>query len=185
MKKAIFILFCVLTQYAGAQSIWKVDRGHSSINFSVSHFLISDVTGNFQEFDIAATANDQLENPTVNVTIQTASINTNNSKRDDHLRADDFFYAEKYEQITFKSTKYEGLEDGTFQLTGDLFIKGITKEVMFTGKVRGIIKDRNGKNKAGLKLTATIPREEFKVGLGMDSIGEEVTVEINIEMSQQ
>ncbi|MDN5204917.1 YceI family protein [Fulvivirgaceae bacterium BMA10] len=185
MRKFLIIILAVMAVNARAQSTWKVDKGHSSINFSVSHFLISDVTGNFSDFDIEAISDDKLDNPKVKVSINAASIDTNNDKRDDHLKADDFFGVEKYPNITFNSAVFENLGDGKFSITGDLSIKGITKEAVFDGKIRGIITDRNGRLKAGLKLTTVVKREEFNVGNGMASIGDDVTVEINLEMSQQ
>lgn len=185
MRTTFLTTFLVLvTLTLNAQSTWKLDLGHSSINFAVSHLVISETTGSFDQFDITATTGDNFNNPKFDVTIQTASINTKNTRRDDHLKADDFFGAEKHPNITFKSSSFEKTGEKTFALKGNLTIKGITKEVSFTGKLNGILKNDHGE-KAGLKLTTTIDRTVFNVGKpGSASIGEEVEVTINLEMAK-
>lgn len=169
-----------------AQTTWKVDQAHSSISFSVSHLLISKVTGQFNTFDITAISNEKLENPAIDVTITTSSINTNNEMRDDHLKAADFFDVASYPTIKFISKSFEEMENGAFRITGNMTIKGITKTVDFKGKLNGIIDDpRSGGRKAGLELTSSINREAFGIGEGSGSIGEDVNVIINLEMNQQ
>ena len=188
MKKIILTITALIALVisTNAQSTWKVDKSHSSINFSVSHFMISEVTGNFGNFDITASANDKFENPTFNVTINASTINTNQKSRDNHLRSPDFFNVKKHQNITFKSSSYKQLENGKFETIGKITINGVTKETIFTGKLNGVIKDnRSGKYKAGLKLKTTIKRKNFNLGKGMSSIGKDVEVIINIEMNQQ
>lgn len=185
MKKLILTLILLVTLYANAQTTWKVDKAHSSITFSVSHFMISEVTGNFGKFDITATANEKFESPSFDVTIDASTINTNQTGRDNHLKSADFFDVAKHANIVFKSTGFKSLEDKRFETTGNITIKGITKEIVFKGKLNGIIEGREGKKKAGLKLTTTIKREDFNVGKGMNPVGKEVFVTINIEMNQQ
>ncbi|NER15362.1 polyisoprenoid-binding protein [Leptobacterium flavescens] len=184
MKKSILILFVLASAYINAQSTWKVDAGHSSINFAVSHLVISETTGSFDKFDIQASTGDEFSNPEFTVSIETASINTKNSRRDNHLRADDFFAAEKHPAITFKSSTYKKTGAKTFTVSGNITIKGVTKQVQFNGKLNGILKNDRGE-KAGLKLTTTILREEFGIGVGSSSIGKEVEVTINLEMAKQ
>lgn len=186
MKKIVLTLVlavCFTTAYA--QTIWKVDNAHSSITFSVSHFKISEVTGNFGKFDITAESNDAFEAPKFNVAIDVATINTNQSGRDNHLKSADFFDAAKHPKIVFKSSSFKKLEGNEFETTGAITIKGITKEVVFKGKLNGIIKGRNGKKKAGLKLTSVIKREEFNVGKGMNPVGKDVAVTVHMEMNEQ
>lgn len=187
MKKQVFTLLAIITLLsANAQTIWKVDNAHSSINFSVSHFMISEVTGNFTNFDITATSNENLEKPVFKVTIDASSINTNNEGRDGHLKSGDFFNVEKNPKIVFKSTSYKQLEDGNFSTTGDITINEKTEVITFTGKLNGIIKDqRSNKQKAGLKLSTTIKRENFNLGNGMSPIGKDVVVTVNLEMNEQ
>ncbi|WP_435260807.1 YceI family protein [Tenacibaculum sp. nBUS_03] len=187
MMKKIFIALILIfsINVANAQNAWKVDKAHSSITFSVSHFMISEVTGNFKSFDINAEANEKFEKPVFKVSINTASINTNQEGRDNHLKSPDFFNVKKNPTITFNSESFNDLKDGNFETNGTITINGIAKKISFNGKLNGIIKARSGKNKAGLKLTSTIKREDFNLGKGMSPIGKDVTVTINIEMNQQ
>ena len=185
MKKLILGLIILVTLNTNAQTTWKVDKAHSSITFSVSHFMISEVTGNFGKFDITATANEKFESPTFEVTIDAATINTNQSGRDNHLKAADFFDVAKHANIIFKSSSFKNLEGKEFETIGNITIKGITKEVVFKGKLNGVIETKSGKKKAGLKLTSIIEREDFNVGKGMNPVGKDVAVTVNIEMNQQ
>ncbi|MDG1730951.1 MAG: YceI family protein [Polaribacter sp.] len=183
--KAVLTTFIVLVTFvANAQSTWKVDTGHSSINFAVSHLVISETTGSFDTFDITAVTGEDFSNPTFEVSIQTASINTKNDRRDNHLRADDFFDAEKHPMIVFKSASVEKTGEKTFLIKGDITIKGVTKKVNFNGKLNGILKNDRGE-KAGLKLTTIIKRTDFGVGNSGGSVGEDVEVTINLEMKKQ
>ena len=184
MRKFIFILMVSAT--ISAQSTWKADNAHSGVNFAISHLLISEVTGNFTEFDIQATADDAFSEPSFTVSIPTTSINTGNSRRDDDLRSDRFFDAANHPTMEFISTSIEKTGDKTFKLTGDLTLHGVTKPVTLEGKLIGIITDRRSqKLKAGLKLTGTVIRKDFGVGGDLAPIGDEVEMTINLEMAQQ
>ena len=186
MKKVIFTLAFLTTLMVTAQSTWKSDAAHSRVGFGISHLMISTVEGHFSDFDITATATDTFEDAEFMVDIKTTSIDTDNERRDDHLRSADFFEVEKYPSITFKSTDFEKTGDNTFNLTGDLTIHGVTKKATLDGTVNGIITDqRSQKLKAGLKLTGTIDRLEFGVGEESASIGNEVELTIHLEMAQQ
>ena len=186
MKKKLFTLAFLTTLMVAAQSTWKSDGAHSKVGFAITHLMISEVEGHFSEFDITATATDTFDDAEFSVDIKTVSIDTDNDRRDDHLRSPDFFDAEKYPSITFKSNRFEKTGDKNFKLTGDLTMHGVTKTVSLEGKVNGIITDqRSQKLKAGLKLTGTINRLEFGVGGDTASLGDDVEMTINLEMSQQ
>ncbi len=186
MKKSFFAVFILTSAIISAQSVWKSDNAHSGVNFAISHLLISEVTGNFTEFEIEATADDTFGNPSFTVSIPTKSINTGNTRRDDHLRSDDFFGAEKFPTLEFNTTGLEKTGEKTFKLTGDLTMHGVTKPVVLDGKVIGIITDqRSQKLKAGLKLTGSLSRKDFGIGGDMAPIGNEVEMTINLEMAQQ
>lgn len=186
MKKTIIALALLTGLFATAQSSWKSDRAHSKVGFAITHLMISEMEGHFSDFDITATASDTFGDAEFTVDIKTTSIDTDNGRRDDHLRSADFFDAEKYPSITFKSTGYEKTGDKTFKLTGDLTMHGVTKPITLEGKVNGIITDqRSQKLKAGLKLTGTINRLDFGVGGETASLGNEVDLTINLEMAQQ
>jgi len=186
MKKVIFTLAFMATLMATAQSTWKSDAAHSKVGFGITHLMISTVEGHFSDFDITATATETFDDAEFSVDIKTASIDTDNDNRDNHLKSPDFFDAEKYPSITFESTGFEKSGDDTFKLMGNLSIHGVTKPVTLDGKLNGIITDeRSGKLKAGLKLTGTIDRLEFGVGEESASIGNEVDMTIHLEMAQQ
>ncbi len=184
MKTLFLSLILFVTVSINAQEKWTLDASHSSINFAVSHLIISETTGSFDAFDITAITETDFTNPTFEVTIKTTSINTKNERRDNHLRADDFFGAEKHPDITFKSTSFKKTGDKTFSVEGNLSIKGITKKASFEGKLNGIAKTDYG-TKAGLKLTTVIKRAEFGVGESGGSIGDNVEVTIHLEMNKQ
>lgn len=186
MKKIVLTLIAfVALVNVHAQTTWKVDKAHSSITFSVSHFMISEVTGNFGKFDITAVSNEKFEAPAFEVSIDASTINTNQSGRDNHLKSADFFDVANHATIVFKSKSFKQLEGKEFETTGEITIKGVTKEIVFKGKLNGIIEGRGGKKKAGLKLTSVIKREEFNLGKGMKPIGNDVEVVVNIEMNEQ
>ena len=186
MKKTMILLTLLTGMWVSAQSTWKSDKAHSKVGFAITHLMISEVEGHFSDFDITATASDTFGDAEFMVDIKTTSIDTDNGRRDDHLRSADFFDAEKYPSITFKSTGYEKTGDKTFRLTGDLTMHGVTKPITLEGKVNGVITDqRSQKLKAGLKLTGTINRLDFGVGGETASLGDEVDLTIHLEMAQQ
>lgn len=186
MKQSLFALLLMGCLTISAQSTWKVDKSHSGINFTVTHLLISEVTGSFGTFEIEATADDAFSSPAFNVTIQTASIDTGNERRDGDLKGDGWFGAETYPNIEFKSTGVEKTGDNTFKLTGDFTMHGVTKSMTLDGKLNGIITDRRSqKLKAGLKFTGMLKRSDFSVGGSMAPVSDKVEITINLEMAQQ
>lgn len=186
MKKTIVAIAFLTGLVVSAQSTWKSDGAHSKVGFAITHLMISEVEGHFSDFDITATATDTFGDAEFMVDIKTTSIDTDNDRRDDHLRSADFFDAEKFPAITFKSTGYEQTGEKTFNLTGDLTMHGVTKPVTLEGKVNGVITDqRSQKLKAGLKLTGTINRLDFGVGGETASLGNEIDLTVHLEMAQQ
>jgi len=186
MNKIVALLLLVGSITTFAQSTWKVDKAHSKVSFNITHLMISEVTGNFGDFDIEATADDAFADPSFTVEIKTASVDTDNERRDNHLRSDDFFGVEKFPSMSFKTTTVEKTGEKTFKLIGELTIRGITNSVTLNGKVNGVITNkRNEKLKAGIKITGVIDRLAFKVGEGFAALGDEVEMTINMEMNQQ
>lgn len=169
-----------------AQSNWSADKAHSQVQFEITHLLISTVAGNFTDFEITATAGDTFSDPGFSATIQTASVNTDNERRDNHLRSADFFEVETYPEMTFVTTSVESTGENTFDLNGDLTMHGVTKPVTLKGSVIGIITDRRSqKLKAGVRLSTTIDRKDFGVGTEMGMVGDPVEITIRLEMAQQ
>lgn len=141
---------------------YDVDPAHSRIGFSVKHLMIATVPGNFNEFsgkfDFDPAKGDLKSSE---FTVQAASINTNNAKRDDHLRSPDFFDVAKYPTITFTNSKIKKAGKGKFKWTGDLNMHGVTKPVtldlVHTGNVKGMM----GEQRAGFEAKGKISRKDF------------------------
>ena len=151
------------TTMLSAQTIWKADKAHSSVNFSVTHLVISEVNGKFKDFDVTVTQpSDDFASSTVEATIQTASISTDNDGRDKHLKSDDFFNAEQFPAITFKSTKITKTTDSTYNIEGNLTMRDSTKPVVLDAKVTGPINAFGGK-RMGIKATTIIDRFNYGV----------------------
>lgn len=136
---------------------WKVDESHSEVGFKVKHMMISTVKGAFEEFDATAeTENDDFKNAKFDFTAKVDSINTKNEDRDTHLKSEDFFNAEKYPELTFKSTSFDGNK-----LVGDLTIKDVTKEIILNTDFNGTAVDPYEQTKAGFEITGKINRKDF------------------------
>ena len=168
---------------------WNIDQAHSSIGFSVTHMVISKVPGHFSKFEGTASFDPaNVAGGQVAITIQTASISTDNEKRDDHLRSADFFDAETYPEITFTSTKVIPGDGKKFQIIGDLTIRGVTKPVTFDAELIGTVKDPMGSNRAGFSATTTINRQDFGVNWSraLDSgglvAGDKVDINVSLEL---
>ncbi|WP_214703979.1 MULTISPECIES: YceI family protein [unclassified Exiguobacterium] len=141
---------------------YQVDPAHSSITFTVKHMMISKVKGEFKEFDIKANGEpNDLANASVKVTIQAASIDTNNTDRDNHLRSGDFFNAEEYPHLVFHSTSFRSKGGGEFELTGDLTIRGTTREETFEVEYEGSAKDPWGNMKHAFSGEGSLNREDY------------------------
>lgn len=141
---------------------YQVDPAHSSITFTVKHMMISKVKGEFKEFDIKANGEpSDLANASVKVTIQAASIDTNNTDRDNHLRSGDFFNVEEHPHLVFHSTSFRSKGDGEFEVTGDLTIRGTTREETFEVEYEGSAKDPWGNTKHAFSGEGSLNREDY------------------------
>ncbi len=146
------------------QAVWKSDKPHSQMRFTVTHMVISEVSGRFDDFEITVTQPDSdFTGSSVEATAKTASLNTDNEGRDKHLKSDDFFNAGKFPVISFKSTSFEKTGDDTYKLAGLLTIRDSTKPVVFDVKLSGVLKDAKGGARAGFKATTTINRFDYGV----------------------
>jgi polyisoprenoid-binding protein YceI len=165
-RTAVFSLVATVLFLAGqaGAATWKQDAAHSQVKFSVTHMLISEVTGSFKEFDVTLNQpNSDFTGASVEATIKTTSVNTENEMRDKHLRSDDFFNAEKYPVITFKSTTFEKTGTDTYIIKGNLTIRDVTKPVVLEAKYLGSVKDMRGNQKIGFKATTSINRMEYGI----------------------
>lgn len=183
----------MLSAGTGDAADWKIDRTHSSIGFTVRHMMVSKVPGTFAEFagNVVAepSADGQLDlaKAQVSITVKSASIDTENANRDDHLRSADFFDAANFPELTFVSTKVAPGEGGKFQLVGNLTARGVTKEVTFDCEFNGMITDPRGNLKAGFSARGSINRQDFGISWSklMDNGGVVVSdnVDIDIELA--
>ncbi len=141
---------------------WIADKDHSEIKFRLKHMMITNVTGHFKDFEIEASSEgDDFSSGTISFVAKAATIDTDNDKRDEHLRSSDFFDVENHPELRFKSTKYDKKDKNTFKLTGDLTIKGKTEKVTLDGEFAGIAKDPWGNEKAGFSLEGKINRKDW------------------------
>lgn len=164
---------------------YKIDPVHSSVDFRVRHF-VNRVSGRFGEFsgDLHIDR-DNLENSSAEVTIRVASVDTNNSDRDDHLRTDDFFDAENYPEITFISTSWEYQGDDRFHITGDLTIRGTTREVTLDAELLGFGEGRGDIFLTGWEASTSIDRTDFGVSWGTPAVGANVDIILSVQAHLQ
>jgi len=174
------------------KTLWKIDPTHSEVQFKVKHLVISTVTGSFGSFDGQIEADDDhFENAEATFTADIDSITTNSNDRDQHLKSDDFFNAEEYPQLKFKSTNFEKVGDGEYKVIGDLTIRDITQKVTLDVTHGGTVGDPYGQTKAGFEVTGSINRKEF--GLTWNAVTEagnvvvadKIKLQLNLQFVQQ
>ena len=183
---AIAVLFAAML--SEAQTKWKVDHAHSGIKFTVTHLVISEVEGSFKKFDgLMETSGEDFTGAKISFSADIASISTDNDQRDGHLKSDDFFNAEKFPKMTFRSNSFRKLKDNKYQLKGDLTIRDITKPVTFDVTYGGTMKDPWGNTHAGFKATTTINRFDYNLKwntlteAGGAVVGKDVEIKVNVE----
>ncbi|HNP18496.1 MAG TPA: YceI family protein [Fulvivirga sp.] len=190
MKKlALFLVLLVSATLTYGQTNWALDKAHSRIGFNVSHLVISEVNGKFDDFDAKVTSKtEDFTGATVEFTAKVSSINTNNEQRDTHLKSADFFDAEKFPEVKFTGTIQKN--GGKYELVGKFTMKDVTKDVRFPVKYNGTVKDPWGNIKSGFKVTGTVNRKEY--GLKWSALteaggavaGDEVEIICNIELQK-
>jgi polyisoprenoid-binding protein YceI len=163
MKKiTVTLLSFLLAVNVFAQTKWTADAAHSSVRFTVTHMMISEVEGKFTKFDgIMTSAKPDFSDAQIEFTVDVSSINTDNQMRDNHLKSKDFFAADSFPQMKFKSTSIKKVSDKKYTLEGDLTIRDVTKHVTFDVTYGGTIKDGYGNTKAGFKAVTTINRMDY------------------------
>ncbi|POY36360.1 hypothetical protein C3K47_11475 [Solitalea longa] len=141
---------------------WKIDPDHSQIMFRVKHLMISTVTGRFTRFSLNVETENESFNKALNIDFRAEvnSIDTHNSERDTHLKSPDFFNADQFPDIKFVTISYEKSKNHG-SLTGELTIRDITQEVIFSVEFGGVVTDQDGNTRAGFLATAVISRKSF------------------------
>lgn len=184
----IATLFSVSSALSADQ--YTIDPVHSSIGFSVRHMMVSNVKGKFKDVSgtIVYDAAD-ITKSSVNVTIKTASISTDNDQRDNHLRSPDFFDAANNPDITFQSKRIEKKGTG-YVAVGTLTMRGVPKEVSMPFAILGTVKDQRGRGRLGVEASLTINRMDYGISYSraLDSgglvVSNEVKIELNVEAVQ-
>jgi len=192
IKKYIILgfLFLFVFGFALEGVEYEVDKYHSSISFTITHMVVSKVRGNFNDFSVVLNEDPaDVSKSTVTAVIKTAGINTGNEKRDNHLRSADFFDAEKYPEITFKSSKV--VKDGDrLEVTGTFSMGGVSKEVTLPFTMAKIT-DASGKTRMGVEAITKLDRKEYGVkwNRALDKggfvLGDTVYVEILLELKSK
>jgi len=187
MKKISLSFLLSLFTLTTFSQTWITDPNHSRLGFTITHLMISHVTGNFKQFEIkAVTTKADYSDAKVEVTAQISSINTDVEQRDTHLKSADFFDAQKYPTLVFKSTSLKNVSGNEYLLTGNLTMHGITKSVVlnvtFEGKVTN---PQNKKDIAVFTIKGLIKRSDFGIGTKFPAamVGDEVIMNASAELS--
>lgn len=173
----------IMAATANAQT-WSLDKTHAKLGFSVVHLLVSDVEGYFKSFDAKITSSkDDFTDAKIELTAEINSINTQVDDRDNHLKGADFFDAEKFPTLTFKSTSIKKVGGKNYKVTGDLTMKGVTKPVTLDVVLNGTATHPYSKKTvAGFKVKGTLKRSDFGVGtIPVAIVGDEITLNSNVE----
>jgi polyisoprenoid-binding protein YceI len=190
MKKILFLVAVVLFQVtAFAQDVWKSDKAHSQLTFSIVHKGLSDVMGLFKDFSTTITsAKPDFSDAVIEMTADVASINTGVEMRDNHLKTPDFFDATAFPTLTFKSKSLQKTGTDKYTLTGDLTLHGVTKPVTMNLWYRGTSTNpQNNKMTSGFQLTGTIKRSDFNIGAKFPAamLTDEVAIKADGEFNKQ
>jgi polyisoprenoid-binding protein YceI len=169
---------------------WKIDQAHSEITFKVKHLVISTVTGRFTNFDgtIESEAPD-FSDASIRFTADVNSINTGNEQRDGHLKSPDFFDAAAYPGLSFVSTSFTKVGDEEFKLTGDMTMRGVTRQVTLDAVYNGTVKGFDG-DVAAFEVAGKLSRKEFGLlwnaltETGGVAVGDEVKLDLVVELKK-
>jgi polyisoprenoid-binding protein YceI len=168
MKKILFaaLAFVSLTAFITLNNSWENDDAHSQIQFTVTHLGVSDVSGTFNDFDVTVQSSKaDFSDAVFELSAKTSSIDTRVEARDNHLKSADFFDAEKYPTLNFKSTGIVKAGKNKYKLSGNLTLHGVTKPVKLDLTYRGTVENPMSKKQtAGFQITGTIKRSDFNVG---------------------
>jgi len=195
--KRIITTVCTIIAFTlptlAAASSWTIDQDHSNVGFKVKHLMISNVKGEFRTFNGTLELNDKdVTKSKVVVNIDTNSITTGVTKRDDHLKSPDFFEVAKFPAMTFVSKRIQKSGDDKLKVYGDLTLHGVTREVALDveGPTKAY-KDSWGNIKRGVSATTMINRKDFglvwnkAIESGAVVVGDEVTISLEVEMLQK
>ena len=182
----LVILVAAVGETARAADTYVVDPVHSSVSFKIAHQDISYIHGRFDDVSgqFVIDKNDPAKSSFA-LSIKTESVNTNNAKRDEHLRTPDYFNVKQFPTMTFQSTKVE-LAKGGYEVTGDLTLHGVTKPVTFT-LIGGdkTVEFPKGMMRIGFTISLSIKRSEFDMKTDLKGLGDDVYIDMGIEAAKQ
>jgi polyisoprenoid-binding protein YceI len=186
---AMFLFLSLIS--LSAQTRWTIDKAHSKVQFTVTHLVISEVTGLFKSFDGNITAGkDDFSDANISFKIDVNSISTDNDQRDTHLKSDDFFNAAKFPFMTFVGKSMQKIADNKYRLTGDLTIRDVTKSITLDVVYNGTVKDPWGNTKSGFKIVGELNRFDYNlkwnalIEAGGAVVGKMVTITVNLELQK-
>ncbi len=192
VKQKLAAALMMLALGSNAQVNWKVDPSHSKMGFSVVHMMVSEVEGRFKIYEGTITSKSETDftDASIDFSVDVASVNTEDEKRDGHLKSDDFFNAEKFPKMTFKVVKIKpGKIKGTYDMVGDLTIKGVTKKENFTAiGAAKTVKDPWGNVRYAFKITGKINRMQYglkwnaAIEAGGVAVSEDVKIDCTVEL---
>lgn len=188
MKRFFLIGLALFSLHAISADRYDIDVSHSSVNFKVRHLGLSYVDGKFRDFSGFFNFDPKsLKDSRVEANIKTKSIDTNDPKREEHLKSDEFLAAEKYPNITFKSTKVSAQKKNEYKVDGFLTLRDVSKPVSLHVQMAGTVKDPWGNEKIAFTAKTKINRKDFGVrydkvlDTGGLVVGDEVEIQLNIE----
>jgi polyisoprenoid-binding protein YceI len=188
MKKvvlSVFAAFALLSFTALEVANWSLDGAHSRLGFTIVHNNITNISGQFSNFDVkVSTPNEDFVGASIEMTAQSNSINTGLEMRDNHLKTADYFDAEKFPTLTFKSTSIKKGKGNNYIILGDFTMHGVTKAVSLIGTHTGSAKNRAGGDVAGLQIVGVVKRSDFGVGEAGPGLSDEVNLIADLEVSK-
>jgi polyisoprenoid-binding protein YceI len=188
MKRITMVMAAVMFSLATFAQTWNLDKAHAKLGFSITHLKISDVEGAFKTFDATLTSSkEDFSDAVITLTADVNSVNTDNEKRDAHIKGPDFFDAAKFPTLTFKSKSFTQVSGKNYKLIGDLTLHGITKTVVLDVVYNGTITNSMSKKQvSGFKISGIIKRSDFGVGGDMPTVlSDEVQLIANAEFVKQ
>ena len=169
------------------QGVWRVDPAHSKVGFAVKHMGVATVRGEFGEFEGSLEIGDDLATSKAFGTVKTASVDTNQEARDEHLRSADFFEVDKYPEISFSSTRIEQVDDETVKITGDLTLHGETHPIELEAELGGVEVGPEGEKRTGLEVTGSLARSDwemkFNAALGSGNVVVSDKVKLTLDIA--
>lgn len=175
-----------------AKNLWTIDPVHSEILFKVRHMMITNVTGTFDRFEAKMNSSESdFSDAEISFEAEVASVNTRNEQRDEHLRSNDFFDAEKFPKISFVSKGFSKIADSKYKMTGDFNLKGITKEIVLDVNFTGVVIDPWGQVKSGFEMETILKRADYGLNWNAQSedgsvvLSEDVRLQVTAQMIKQ